>query len=86
MNWKEFLKPDWRKIVLTVILMFIPLPMYVDTFCSCYSPPCQCPKKIMFYPLLLSLGIGLLTLPIDLVISYLLSCLIVWIYDKRKKK
>lgn len=37
MNWKEFLKPDWRKIVLTIIIFFI-LGFVFVFFTSCFCP------------------------------------------------
>jgi hypothetical protein len=111
MNWKEFLKPDWRKIVITVIiLLFIPLPIWsnmdVSIYYSHHNLPIGSPlpsfenlpvgpiinvliasdefynigsfySDILEYPLLL---IG------AVVISYLLFCLIVWIYEKYSKK
>ena len=103
MNLKQFLKPEWRKIAIFLILIgstyFLPLiPM------SFKCPPCppgaicvpcrpqafnlmRLPEVLNYikpveygymihYPLLL----------IELTIFYLLSCLIIWIYDKLKKK
>ncbi len=46
MNWKKFLKPDWRKIVITIIFILIfPLPYWNGTFCEqCWEEPCPpCP-------------------------------------------
>jgi len=37
MNWKEFLKPDWKKIVLTIIIGFITFLIFI-TSGSFYSP------------------------------------------------
>ena len=36
MNWKEFFKPDWKKIVLVILLVLI-LPIPVQPVCE--SPP-----------------------------------------------
>lgn len=89
MNWKEFLKPDLRKIVVFIILFIsssfiyfntdfyflgFPMSFYVRTPCFGLT----CPGWIW--------GFSLQYLLVDLVIWYLVSCLIVWIYDKVKKK
>ena len=123
MNIKQFLKPDWRRIVLFFIIFIIELFYYnfsIVCFCplsacatakieqttarmqnlsiavnsceTCYSLPweqCQCDMHcgkpdtitsimIEIYPLLFTLGI--------LIVPYIFSCLIVWIYDKIKVK
>ena len=95
MNWKQFLKPNRRKIIvglLFFVLISLSLPTYSfkaptygiplefyyvghnpsSTFCQ--LPPC--PEPWFNFPNLL----------IDLVFWYILSCLIVWIYDKFRKK
>ena len=104
MNWKEFLKPDKRKIVLAIILFgLVPFPMYSGFDCS--RRPCLPIVKIgpsigiinlMFflfarndkeifpqeypelalYPLILFL--------LQIIISYVLSCLISWAYVKSR--
>jgi len=61
-KFKQFLKPDWRKIVLTIILMAAKY-FYVSKFNGIY--------------------VYLIT---DIIIWYFVSCLIIWIYDKIKKK
>ena len=96
MNWKGFLKPDWKKIIIFIILLIIflpfkyvvsaalpiiwagrglPLPIYIDILVG---------EGMVWttinYPLL-----GVLLI-IDLIFWYFLSCFIVWIYDKVKKK
>ena len=92
MNWKKFLKPDWRKIVIFVILMIIPIPIPLYASCKCFPAPCNCPTELMFYPIIIMILLGaisissLLLLLVDMIVSYLLSCLIVWIYDKIKVK
>jgi len=84
MNWKEFLKPNWKKIVITVIfigLIVLLFPQYfltridINTIVNCID---RCPN----YPIVNIPNI--LTIPF-LLFSYLISCLIVWIYGKRKK-
>jgi hypothetical protein len=106
MNVKQFLKPDWRKILIFVIMIVIYLfeflvanasfcgPQVIITSrqnCSHYYTkywvsPCSlfCGEpdfltsliNTIYYPLWL----------IGIIILYLLSCLIVWIYDKSRKR
>ena len=82
---KQFLKPDWRKIAVFVILFIIPFfiePLWTG-FPLGFIPilcielgSCVLDYSIINYPFLMT----------DLIIWYLLSCLIVWIYDKFRKK
>jgi len=95
MNLKQFLKTGWRKIVIFIILLIIflpfryvvspfpliwagrglPLPIYIDILVGegmIWTPINQ--------PLL---GVFLI---IDLIFWYFISCLIIWIFDKIKKK
>ena len=92
MDWnpvKQFLKPDWRKIVIFLVL-------FVILF---YSFDGKYPINYMYIAMgglvdgsLVGLGYGynwvyfILDVFIWAIISYLFSCLIVWIYDKYKKK
>jgi len=97
MKWKQFLKPDWRKIVIFVIL-FISIPfifsyfVYVSLSEICKEPglppqpniPNYCHFSILDFMLLF---IAKLENVILLIIAfYLTSCLVVWVYDKVKKK
>jgi len=89
MKWKEFLKPDWRKIVLTVITMIIFFPGYPPYYKgggfplnylssgSCYAGSNIVSCAIKETPI---------NLILDIIIWYFLSCLIIWIYNKVKKK
>jgi hypothetical protein len=99
MKWKEFLKTDWRKIVIFaaifVLLFFIPtiptsvaLPTAIgakgdsatvwSSFYSQLSYSYGTPIDIIAYMII--------PIMISLIISYILSCLIVRIYDKLRKK
>jgi hypothetical protein len=89
MNWKEFLKPDKRKIVLTFIVMIIFFPGYPPYYKgggfpfnylssgSCYAGSNIVSCAIKQAPM---------NLILDIIIWYIVSYLIIWIYDKRKKK
>jgi hypothetical protein len=118
MNWKEFLKPNWRKIVIFVIIGIISvLILAYYTFMNtcaggCVSPNCgQLHCRIRITTLILIPSFPLLTtnftnvgddvnvelsfwslgpnwqvvLVTSIIYWYLLSCLIVWIYDKFRK-
>jgi len=124
-KWKQFLKPDWRKIVIFVIL-FITTNLFLEGYPHLiftavnmsYGPwPVKkggYPFTFLFrvshfldYPLsdyknasnlfpvgtitiqkssTSILGLNIPQFLIDTIIWYLLSCLIIWIYDKYKKK
>jgi hypothetical protein len=92
MNWKEFLKPSWRKIVLTVVLLILGL-IYVGWVESCIPYPCfGGPYSDRGFPLIwlrsssFSASINWINFFLDIVFWYLLSCLIIWIYDKFKRR
>jgi len=106
MTLKQFLKPDWRKIVITLFFILIfPLQYWNGILCEmCVPPqPCSC-SPFNFGPAIIGWyftwedniggsfamdvlqGILIQLLLIGLPISYLLSCLIIWIYDKYKGK
>jgi hypothetical protein len=140
MNWKEFLKPDWRKIVLIIILIGLILPyqffvpnmqkivLIIGIFGLIITYQLLIPdlKKIVLTVILMGLsllyiydlkyatgvsfvgrgfpatfyrissctefsgclGSGVLYdfLVIDIIFWYLISCLMVWIFIKRKEK
>jgi hypothetical protein len=98
MNWKQFLKLDWKKIVVFVILIFIAMfsigiPFWSYPMCE---PGGSCPLIFNFLPsdkiissnIYLNNGfrIDWIILFFILLLLYLFSCLIVRIYDKVKKK
>lgn len=83
MNIKKFLKPNWRKIVITVILMIIPfIYLGVSSFIihSCPVGMTDCS------PYIFDLEFFSVMIFISIIITYLISCLIIWVYDKVKKK
>lgn len=94
MNWKQLLKPEWRKIVITVLIVLI---------LGFLSPPIQyCAGggssfPIFWFPFYFytishtdvfysSCTENLMPAYLSVIYWYLLSCLIVWIYEKVKKK
>ena len=92
MNWKRFLKPDWRKIKFFIILLVI--IFLVDLIKSYYTYDYwtwgipfvfsrvwgPCPEGMKCG------GSDFRFLILDIVILYIASLLIVWIYDKLKKR
>jgi len=93
MGLKQFLKPNWEKIVLILILFGIGIVISIlsNACIGCYDtilgfplsfyvkkgwPPSEIGKTTFSIPNLI----------IDIVFWYVLSCLIVWIYKKYKKK
>jgi hypothetical protein len=101
MNWKEFLKPDWRKIALTIIIFLFFIGYWVYNFfvgIFGWCEPCNHEYYLPWesgacghcgYPDLLTYILIEIYWPLAIIIalfiSYLLSCLIVWIYDKFRK-
>jgi len=90
MNLKQFLKPDFRKIVIFIIFVILSviipfryiLGPWVDTgpifnyeSIVCGEEPFSCSPQI-FLPYMI----------FNLAFFYLLSCFIVWIYDKFRKR
>jgi len=91
-NWKQFLKPDWRKIVLTIIslyfvfLIILSLTSRWETYCTEEGFRLH-PEQCGWHESILGIELDLSTaFLISIILSYLFSCLIVWIYDKVKKK
>ena len=85
MKLKQFLKPDWRKIVIFAILLFI-------TYIGLYSVGLGTFSfsQLIFFIIIPFAFFNLpFSFPVFLlfwfVYQYLLSCLIVWIYDKFRK-
>jgi len=92
MNWKEFFKPSIIKIIIAIIIsLFIPISSemvcdtYVDGAGGCYSSYLQAYEvftgKIAWYVLPLYPVFYLAFL-----LSYTISCLVVFIYHKFKKQ
>jgi len=109
MNLKQFLKPDWRKIVIFVVVsivlslfpltlgsidffvnqLFIKVPMRSGVVQGIPIPFYFCMLGgVVVYPEVSGLVCNFIyyIFIIDILIWYILSCLIVWIYDKVNKK
>lgn len=97
MDWKHFLKPGWRKIVIFTIFLFYILnrilsvnycPTNAIPWCDIsytmpWENPCSghCAKPDLLTSIIIEIYYPLFT-----IVSYIISCLIVWIYDKFRKK
>jgi hypothetical protein len=115
MGLKEFLIPDWRKIVIFVILLYfapftylVPDPVLCSLMGECkivwtvgiiIGFPILLLFIMNYFPRVIIKGtfydfelfsfentINYFLLIIHLIYVYLLSCFIVWVYDKYKKK
>jgi len=91
MNWKEFLKPDWRKLIITIIIGFIGFLSYIIMtryihiiqlilFLPIFFIVSIIPEEI-FIPLFILNSLWLLSIPY----WYLISCFMIWIYNEKKK-
>ena len=75
MRWKDFLKPDLIKIILFVVIYIFSMiftPFYIDSNIVCITEPC-----------------GFLSgtnLAVGFIVSYLVSCFIIFSYRKSSKK
>jgi hypothetical protein len=90
MNLKQFLKPDWEKIVIWMIFLILSFMapnhlIILPLFCGSnfgIPLPFYCSIK---GPFNFNAFVGFYFLA-DAIFWYFISCLIVWIYDKFKKK
>jgi len=98
MSLKQFLKLDWRKIILFIVfsISFVYLYIYCAVnYCESSLIWALAYPITLIYPLILALeSINLflfmvvnyfITVFISFLYWYVLSCLIVWIYDKFRK-
>ena len=88
---KEFLKPDWRKIGISIIL-FLFLSSIIPT-CICYNISgamgCECADLLFMLPKKVCTGeiiSALSEFAFVYIFSYILSCLIIFIYGKFRKR
>jgi hypothetical protein len=107
MNWKEFLKPDWRKIVIFIILTSV-LMIYSHSFlnglepdddrvcCECETATCNgfpfiyifegCVSYIVCYDTTIYWTGFILDIIVWSLISFIMSCLLVWVFFRVKGK
>jgi len=95
MNFKKFLKPDWRKIVSFIVLFIVASYFYgrIEVKKLRYLPECG-PTLLIGFPFKFLKRIECAPgwgksgyywkyeyLLFDLIFFYLFSCFIIWIYD-----
>ncbi|MCX6776804.1 MAG: hypothetical protein NTY73_02440 [Candidatus Micrarchaeota archaeon] len=96
MTWKEFLMPDWRKVILFIITT-IGVNYYIISTTVILDARILVGLPLGFWPvgsnfirageqIPPSVDFSFTNLIIDVIFWYLLSCIIVWTYDKLKKK
>ena len=86
MDWKEFFKFDWKKLILTliVILLFVNIPEYPlkSGGCSNWYVDGECvPNKP--YP---DFSLAFPRALYRVIIGYFLSCVGFWVYNKKFRK
>src|SRR3989338_7364411 len=95
MNWKEFLKPTIGKVSLTIILLLLWLFYFRATvvlwIVNCITAPCNpVPQFVKLTDILnqraIFSWITIVVWVIELLISYLVSCLVVFALNKIKNK
>ena len=94
MNWKEFLKIDWEKLVLTALLFLIFTIISVNCW---HGVSVGCKMGFPFNTLVhgeignleLEFMSWIINTPyfaiLNIIFWYLISCLIVWMYKRLKK-
>jgi len=99
MSWKEFLRPDWKKILITILLIIlfsIGVQPYLThpAVIKRYDPFTLMLSRIFgpFYTYqstyleYVFFGFEILVFILIAIEFYVFSCLIVWIYNKFKRK
>lgn len=91
MNWKEFLKPDFKKIIIFAIIIILLFLLSITIYRSYPSTGYPLPiQKVVSLgepgrPVMLTAEYDYINILINLVIWYLISCVIIFIYNKYKK-
>ncbi len=83
----DFFKPNWKKVLVFILLFIIPFlvkPYWIGFPLSFGAVMCTDPRGC-FTQYLLS-NMQYLTLLIDLIIWYSLSCFVIFIYNKIKNR
>jgi len=99
MKIKQFLKPDWRKIVLTIVFILLSYFYVSGSIAETDSVSawdfrglpfiyliCELEYKVNTGYNLKTCQIKYLDLFINFLFWYFFSCLIIWIYDKLRKR
>jgi len=92
MNWKEFLKPELKRLAISILLIvissflsFTPQNVVVVSYGFPLSVYSNC-RPVLGCPIGLNYGIDYFGAIVNVIFWYFISCLTVWIYNKMKKK
>jgi hypothetical protein len=85
MDWKQFLKPDWRKIVVFIVLFIFFCLFEWGIIISQTNRGFPFPYSSMTFGELI-VPFNLVNFIADIAVWYIISCLIVGVYDKYKGK
>jgi len=106
MSWKEFLKPDWRKIVVLILLLIIftvpvrTMSQSYPKYVSIHGLPFEYLEVGHDYTIESFFGITYIGISsnymlsyfalaffiLDIILWYIISCFIFWIYGKIREK
>ena len=82
MNWKEFFKPTiWKIIIFIILIIFSLILIYklgLNNLTVCLGTECPTIEES-------ARSLTLLSLPFILIVGYLISCLIIYVYNKIRK-
>ena len=98
-NWKEFIKPDWKKILLLIIILLPTLLItYNELDCMTMGGGCTYSEGFPFAYHSISYCAALPNPPsprensnifaivLDIIFWYLITCLLFYVYSKIKSK
>jgi hypothetical protein len=99
MNIKQFLKPDWRKIIVVVIFILTSFisAFYIHCYGLCFQITKFLDDALNIFPIFIDNTFPMINrstnangflffFAITFLWYYFVSCLIFWIYDKFRKK
>ena len=96
MNWKEFFKPTFIRIILALILILI-LPVFIEGGCRDYvDKPGVCNTyfvNLYYFTIFQERTFEQMirqhfipSIIVDIILSYLLACTITYLYNRLRKK
>lgn len=78
MTFKDFIKLSWAKVILTIVLFILSLAIFEIPIKICLI--------VQTLPPLTECSVNIVGLILNLIISYLISCLIVFTYNRIRGK
>lgn len=93
MDWKEFFKLNMPKLIITIIFTILAFLVWFKVLGCATGSGCTVTPvwntifDLLFAPAFIPLNIGLaITLLLEILYLYLISCIIMFIYNQIKKK